>query len=343
MRLKQLYPEPSTVYSLGKVVQPVGLKPDIHLRHADGREWAFEMVHGNSHAAHLLENHRRYAEHGVSDTWILWDSLRPKAGPERPLEQGFLPSLLSESKVYPLTATQRAILDMQSGPVRILCAFTLSDDLLPPDASEFTRAMFVGLDRYTFSGWQGEETFAAVYDFVPLTELTFSETGAPTTPTYEPDSEMVVRQTLQRMGIDLTSGVIPSEALQQLNQSLSTDGGWQVLMGGALVLGMLSLSPDEQQEVLAFIQSGGFQNLPPFVSELANVEPQAAMNDPAMMDRIAAEAPRLREYVIGLDLPAVVKKLMLSSLKETAVTEAADAMRWRRESEAAQRTRDSLA
>ena len=117
-RLRQLHPEPPAVYSFGSKVESVGLKPDIYVQHPDGRQWAFEMVHGNSSARHLLDNHRRYASHGIHDVWILWDSLRPKVGPDHPLEQGIMPALLPDAKVYPLTAPQRAILEMQIGATR---------------------------------------------------------------------------------------------------------------------------------------------------------------------------------------------------------------------------------
>ena len=59
-RLRQFFPEPPTAYSLGSKVTPPGLKPDIYARHADGRQWAFEMVHGNAKASHLLRNHTHY-------------------------------------------------------------------------------------------------------------------------------------------------------------------------------------------------------------------------------------------------------------------------------------------
>ena len=91
-RLRDLYPEPAHKYSdlFGSVVKPVSLKPDVYIKHPDGREWAFEMVHHNRHVDHLLKNHQRYVKAGIYDTWILWDDLRPKTGYEPSPDQGLL-------------------------------------------------------------------------------------------------------------------------------------------------------------------------------------------------------------------------------------------------------------
>jgi hypothetical protein len=107
-RLKQLFPESEYHYSFGKQLAN-GLKPDVYIRHPDGRQWAYEMVHGNSHPAHLNENHHRYQASGIRDIWILWDDLRPHIGVPLSMHQGIFMDLLpsgytiAESK---LTAPQ---------------------------------------------------------------------------------------------------------------------------------------------------------------------------------------------------------------------------------------------
>lgn len=45
LRVGQLYPEAER--SLGKRHQTSGLKPDLLVKHLDGRTWAFEIVFGN--------------------------------------------------------------------------------------------------------------------------------------------------------------------------------------------------------------------------------------------------------------------------------------------------------
>lgn len=124
-RLHQLYPEPPAVYREGRRVKPVGLKPDVYLQHPDGRQWAFEMVHGNRHPDHLLKNHERYVQAGIRDIWILWDDLSPKSGPPSPKDQGVMPALMGETRMYRITGPQCAILQMQTGNIRYLHTFTV--------------------------------------------------------------------------------------------------------------------------------------------------------------------------------------------------------------------------
>lgn len=90
-------------FSESRVIRPVGLKSDIYMRHPDGRQWVFVMVHGNRNPAHLTSNHLRYAQYGIHDTWILWDTLRPMAGTKQSLDQGLFADIMNRPKRYRLT------------------------------------------------------------------------------------------------------------------------------------------------------------------------------------------------------------------------------------------------
>jgi hypothetical protein len=337
-RLRQLYPEPPTLYLEGRVIKPAGLKPDIYVQHPDGRQWVFEMVHGNSSAQHLLKNHSRYMEHGIRDIWILWDSIRPTAGHERPLNQGVMPALLPEEKVYPLTAPQRAILEMQTDQTRYLHSFTVSPFQPQLDASAFLSAMMIGLDVYRFVGWGGQEKYVATCDFISLSELVFNDDGTPAFPA-ENMNEEVMRRTLQELGLNLDASFIPTAWLAQLNQSFGSPEGWRVLATASVVNRLISLPPEEIESVMDYLRSGAAAKLPPFTSDLTEADLSRVMDDPKLMSKIATESRRAKEYIASLDMPGPLKKLLVESIEEQGIAHAADMMRWQAESEVLRQTR----
>ena len=162
LRVGQIYPEAER--SLGKRHQASGLKPDLLVKHTDGRTWAFEIVFGNHSPSHLRDNHTRYAAAGVSDHWLVWEKLGPK-GLRRsppPLAQSRLWGAVDTPERYPLSLLQRRILEAQAGPVRWLFAFSVDTPELEGPKSPFISLHMIGLEAFRVEAWQGEKTATVI-------------------------------------------------------------------------------------------------------------------------------------------------------------------------------------
>lgn len=340
-RLRQLYPEPPAIYSEGKVVKPVGLKPDIYLRHSDGRQWAFEMVHGNRQAQHLLDNHRRYAEAGINDIWILWDELRPKAGPARSMDQGVISTALDTTTIYPLNGTHRAILEMQSGDDRYLYAFTVDASAV---ASAFMQTVAVGLYIYRLQGWNGESHFSAERTFVSVIELQLQDDGRPALPDDATEDEQFGELT-RLLGLDVRAGFIPGEMLERVEQFVQSP---IELLGPLLPMlveqALSRLSPEEQRDLVDRWQSAVVQERlaeMPRV-QFSNEDAARAFQDPAMM-KIMAEKTQLAMQTLkdwGLSQPVLAVFEQLLPADEFA--QVAELMQWQADSDALRQARENL-
>jgi hypothetical protein len=183
LRLKQLFPEPLARYReerewpLGNRVR----KPDVLLIHPDGKQWVFEMVHGNHHIGHMVESHQIYANAGIQDHWILWETLSPSTkAKDAPLHQRIMPNIGWEWKKYRLTVPQQAILRMQSGEKRFLHTFTsnYNREQEPPDIA-FGQLMMVGVVTYQFERWAGEKEYLGKSMYSPISDLQFDACGMP--------------------------------------------------------------------------------------------------------------------------------------------------------------------
>jgi len=340
-RLRQLYPEPPHVFSEGRRIKPVDLKPDVYVRHPDGRQWAFEMVYGNSHAEHLLGNHERYVEAGIHDIWVFWDDLTPKSGAQPSLDQGLMLPLLGEERIYRLTSPQLAVLEMQSGSVRYLYAFALN----PPDAvrklfeTELMLTLAIGMHIYRFVDWQDQEQYPATYEFVSIAELEFASDGSFVIPRAELDDQQW--ETLfSQLGLNLAQGVIPSELLAQAEQFLLSPEKQQRIVRFFLETGLKQLSPQEVAEMAAFFQSGpAAPGLPPD-SQLHTLDVTQAINDASVMQALAEETELAKPHLENVDLPAPLKELLLPLLNAQLLAQVSELMKWQSESEAVQRARE---
>jgi len=210
-RLARLYPD-CVALTLGKVVKSVGLKPDIYIEHSDGRKWAFEMVHKNVDSEKIRRNHERYQSAGISDTWILWQSLEPKSGPHIPLAQGQFP--IDVPKWYELNMPQKTLLSLQPEGNRFLFAFDIGTaeerEMIGPNP--LIQAQWTGIIIYDFSDWDGGEACVVRdKDFVTIPMLEFSPTGQPMS-SQVPEMGLAL---LLALGID-TSASSQAELLGQL-------------------------------------------------------------------------------------------------------------------------------
>lgn len=339
-RLRQLYPEPPHEYSEGRKVKPVGLKPDVYVRHPDGRQWAFEMVHGNSHASHLLRNHERYAQAGIHDVWILWDDLRPRAGRQASADQGVMLGLLGEERIYPLTKPQRAILEMQTGDVRYLYAFAVD----PLSAgrqvaeTELMQALAIGVDVYRFVGWDGQERYPATHDYVPMFKLEFAPNGSLVAPDRESE-DVVWGSLLSQLGLGMEHGVVPSEWVLQIEQLIASPEGQEALSRHLFESFLKELPPEELEQIVRFFQSAPEIQALPSDSHLPEMDTTQAFQDASVMRELAAEAERIRQHIGMLDWPDPMKKMLLAMINQQQLAHTAEWMAWQDESEALQQTR----
>jgi hypothetical protein len=338
-RLRQLYPESATNYSEGKVVRPVGLKPDIYFKHPDGRQWAFEMVYGNSSAAKLTKNHLRYAEAGISDHWILWDELRPRSGPPASPDQGVIASTLDVRQAYQLTKPQQAIIDAQTGDVRYLYAFTVDAGLA---SIALTRLLSIGLLIYRLEAPFDAEQCMGYRDFNPILNLQFQADGRPIAP--DDDQDIVGLQAgLDRLGLATSPVFVPSVLMEQLEHFLQSPTETTDVLIPLLIKQFFSQLPPDQLQDLAGLQSPELQAQikalkPPAISmeELAH-----ASNDPAIMQRLGDDILRMQSDLDSLNLPTALRAFLDQFMQAQQFTQAAEFMRWQEDSPALQQVRSN--
>jgi hypothetical protein len=335
-RLRQLYPEPPCRYLEERLVRPPGLRPDIFVQHPDGKKWAFEMVHRNSQATHLLENHRRYLEAGIQDIWILWQDLEPSAGRPRSIDQGVMPRFLSEQRLYKLGAPQRAILDMQEGEVRTLYAFTVNT--LGTEAragqSSFSTTTRIGITVYKFEGWAGQKRYPAQDAFVALHEIEFAE-GSVLTMAPPEANEWILETLADQYGLsgDMAT-VVPSEAIEQFDQLpalIQRDS--RELVGSLLSQHLASLSPEEMQEILSFFRSGGVAQQTSTETDLPEITVDEALGSGAAMGALADGIQRVIQQLQDLGMPKPLLEFVLQWLDPHKLAQVAELMQWQEESE----------
>ncbi|MBN1921821.1 MAG: hypothetical protein JW892_11285, partial [Anaerolineae bacterium] len=342
IRLRQLYPEPSTTYSEGKKITPPGLKPDIFVEHPDGRKWAFEMVHGNQSAAHLLENHVRYRDAGICDHWILWDELEPKTSETSNFNQGVFPGLQEEQREYRLTAPQRAILEMQDGDERFIYAFTLDPfRRIEHEQTRFAQTMFIGVTVYCFEVWRdGQDSYPAKDFFVPMYQLEFAADGAFVLPSEEAYTA-VWDQLAPVLGFSDTEGIIPTEALaklERLPELFQTHS--QAVMETLLRSYLEALLPEELHEIGEFFQktkSGDLQ--PPPFSMPSMEEVMQAFENPEQIQKMAESASRAQAHLETLGFPEPLKRFFMTVVDPTLLQNVGDVMAWSEDSVALQQAR----
>lgn len=272
----------------------------------------------------------QHAERHVSDHWILWDSLRPKAGPEGSLAQGVIPSFLDDQVVYPRTSTQQALLQMQTSNVRHLYSFSTGLSF-PQMQSLVFQAMTVGLDIYCFTGWDGEESFPAEYGFVSIADLRFAENGLPFAP---PSNDDQLKRLAASLGLDVQQLFVPAERLARLNQLFSTPDGLQEIARAGLAESALSAFPSSDTETAGFLKSGGLERLQKFLQEYSGIDHQSAFQDSDHLAQLADTASRLKSKLEAFDMPPALKRWLLPFIDPDGIATVADMMQLLERSEA---------
>jgi predicted house-cleaning noncanonical NTP pyrophosphatase (MazG superfamily) len=338
-RLQQLYPEPQATYSLGRKVTPPGLKPDVYIEHADGRRWVFEMVHHNRHAQHLLENHARYAEAGISDHWILWQNLQPQTQGTPSPDQGVMTTLVEKERRFTLTAPQRAILEMQDRDVRYLYAFTINPlkDIHSPE-TEFARTISTGVIIYRFEGWNGEKKAVASDIFVPMYYLEFTDNGplqGPPPGVYDAAFDELG----DLLGFD-EPVMIPSEVAATLDNLPQIIAAHQQRVAKAIFKQhWIALSPEEREEIAEYLRDSEAENLRPPLEILTADDTSQAYSDPTKMWELLTYVQQLQVHVETSDMPEALKGFLLDCIDGRLLEDVAEAIEWQAGSEVLKQSR----
>jgi len=288
-RLARLYPD-CVALTLGKVVKPLGLKPDIYIEHSDGRKWAFEMVHKNVGGEKIRRNHECYQSAGISDTWILWQFLEPKSGPHIPLAQGQFP--IDVPKWYELNMPQKTLLSLQPEGNRFLFAFDIGTaeerEMIGPNP--LIQAQWTGIMIYDFSDWDGSDRHEIKkIEFVRIPILEFSPTGQPIAG-YEPE---ITLEHLSMMGLDI-SGASPAEILEQVkNVSVSSF----LTQLPQLLLPFFESIPDEQRRALLAEMMSFAELLKSGAIAFPDIAADAVDKSPDAMEQVAQLQTQLDSYL----------------------------------------------
>jgi hypothetical protein len=236
---------------------------------------------------------------------------------------------------------------MQQADPRYLYAFTVNtfkSQEARTELSEFLQMISMGFEIYWFTGWgQKRKTYPAESDFVSIAEATFDDMGKPMISARQDEH---IEQLVHQMGIFSEGGFILSEVLAKTDkifkdpQELKRLGIWH------LVYSILSLPLTEQTEVLNFFSSGKVSALPRFRSSLTEVDVVATFNSSNGMsnslEKLNPEISRLQGYFDTTDLPAPLKRIIMSLMKPKSWENSLEFMKWQAESKALRGARRQL-
>jgi len=343
LRLKKQFPD-STI-SLGTKIKPVGLKPDIYIEHSDGRKWVYEMVYRNGHTQHILDNHQRYKQAGIRDFWILWDTLAPITTPP-PRQQGIFSEFTSTLKKAKATKMLSAIASIYAehlgGGKTLLYAFALNELEKYIDSPHLVMQIIsTGVSVYSIEQFEPDgEFFHYVSDYVPLMELGFGADGAIALENIGQNDELDT-ELLKAIGIDDQTDHFPLQMLQSLNQSIftSSENSQSALLAAYGQKIWQDASPEEIRELEEFTKGGGggskLKSLIAPKEPLAG--PTASLENPEGIIAIAQYLSELQQSIEQAEIPVLVKKLLLISLRPDQWKELSEMASWRENSDAVRR------
>lgn len=344
--LRKLFPESRV--TLGRRVQPIGLKPDIYIEHPDGRKWAYEMIYGNKSSEHTLDNHGLYRNAGIHDYWILWDSLAPSSDP-LPTDQGVLEPFVAAKKRTKATKLLQALVKIHSEHTTVgqtaLYAFSL-DGLngLIENPHHAMQVISTGITIYQVESVDTQRRYLEyTCDFVTLMELNFNENGCIRINDGSEDG-ILQGALLKSLGVDEHAKSFPLAYLKNLNQILLNlpskmpEDVIKVYVERILK----DATPEEILELQAFATSDGATK----VAALSLPNPQSTSLTASLdnAEGIGAVADFLNKFQIALEqagFPTLLKKMLLEPLDPKRWADIADVMQWQESSEAVQRTRNN--
>lgn len=342
LRLRKQFPD-STI-SLGKKVKPVGLKPDVYIEHPDGRKWVYEMVYRNGHAQHILDNHQRYKQAGIRDFWILWDTLAPATDPP-PKHQGIFSEFTSTLKQAKATNMLSAIASIHAEHLRskktLLYAFALNElDKYVDKPHLVMQIISTGVSVYYIEQFDPEgEFFQYSSDYVPLMELGFGIDGTIALEKLSQNDELDL-ELLKAIGMDEQAEHFPAQMLQSLNQSIfsTSESSQSALLTVYAQKIWQEATPEEIREAEEFAKAGGGSKLKFLITPKEPLAgPAASLENPEGLIAIAKYLSDLQKSIEQAEIPVLVKKLLLISLKPDQWKELSEMASWRENSDAIKR------
>lgn len=308
-RISEVIPEARI--TLGKKDRKTHLKPDVLIEVGNDQNWAFEMVHGNQNPNKIRANHEKYVKAGIKDTWILWDSLRPKAGKRRSVAQGVFAYKGQDQPVFKLTLPHKAILSLQNSAIRFIFSFTCDPAGVGADVitSDLLRAIMIGVNIYKFSGWNGEDQYPAQTAYVPISELRMDSESNFIFPDEEisPTSDFI----LCELGFNQDYMIVLS-SVEKLQGLLSTPEGLKQITDLGLLHQIMNLSPEEVVEIQDFFNSEAMKNIKPFEGKISQDETYQVFQDSEKMALLANDTNFFLEYVKTAPIPNGLKKMILN-------------------------------
>lgn len=303
-RLQKQFPQAKI--TCGKKLQDIGLKPDIYVEHLDGRRWVYEAVFGNRNPEKIRQNHQRYQQAQIADTWILWDELHPRTGEKTSPNQGSISAALQPKPAYKLTKPQKALLEIQPGPIKFIYTFSVDDGMgLFPNypESKLLNVMMMGIMIYEFDEEIVKGRYYASRDYVQISELTVDEQGKITVPAENPIFDDVYKS----LGYD-TAIHNPAQMMESISHlSVSSEDQKKVFLA-LLQQVLMSATPEEIQELQAYKQAGGSpkeDNSRPLLDIIQ------AFQDPQKFSLMAQEIRSAQETISQrTDIPRIILRIV---------------------------------
>ena len=256
-----------------------------------------------------------------------------------------MPAVVGDEVTFSkLNKTQRAILNMQAGPLCYLYAFTAQ---VPPEAQKHHLALLgilaVGIHFYAFQRPSDEEfvakhPYSAWRAYAPMIELEFTENGKLVFPQPKTGEQAAVRTLAELTGFDLDAAFVPADAFDRIANAAQSPGARNQMTIAYLQSILQNLQPHEKAEVDAFLRSEAAASLMPPSPPLSADDAAQAFQDPVKMAEMAAKIEEIRARIQKLDLPPAARQVFMDILN-TQFSALAGFMQWQAESDALQNTR----
>lgn len=342
LRLNTLFSE-STIHQ-GKVIRPVGLKPDVYVAHPDGRQWAYEVVHLNKSLKEIQEKHHRYQAAGIRDYWILWDDPHP-TDTSFSMSQGVL---LQESdsvrQVGPLGKLSKVIYSTHAeyftNRSSVLYAFDYFKQLIDNQQTpEFMKAMAFGIRVYSVQEYATDRDYLSVMrEIISLPELGFDQNGLLIQARNTGIDNELLEKMFQGQGFGgQGEPFIPEEALNQINRLVSDPARQAELLPILLQAMFGKLPPDELAEIRAFGENGGLADLKQIdLSDLSVGGPVSIETGDGLVN-VAQLMKIIDQRFQVQNMPPALMRVFSTLFQSGQIQALGETMQWTETSDAAQR------
>jgi hypothetical protein len=332
-RLRKLYPD--CEIRLGEKIKPVDLKPDVYIEHPDGRKWAYEVIYKNSHAQHILGNHRRYKEAGIQDFWISWDASKPLTQ-SAPANQGILRSGLVVKRKAKLTTLRKALASIHAEYTEnnksFLYYFTF-DELgqVNKESHPIMRLISTGITVQEIENFvPTEKNFEYQNNYIPIIDLNFGSDGSLIYQDATGVDENLATDFISKLGLENQAEHFPIQFFESLSQMLykmPEDAGKTVaeIYGQKL---FEDVSPDELVELQEFMCGNWQEKLNSSLPAFPVTSPTASMHNAEGIAAIAKFFTETEHSIQKMDIPVLLKRFLVMAFQTSQWTSIADTMEW---------------